>query len=166
MKKSISLSLIFLILFTFAACGNQTTTENPDVMSGQTESNVAETEQPQEETLSFDTTWTGEDYVIPIPAPPFKQFSISTNHYTDCLQYYISSTEKDEIKAFTEDDIQQYCILLKDSGFTKIKTELEFNADNCVFVAATEDESIQVTVDCYMDLGNIVIFVKQNITQE
>jgi len=166
MKKSISLLLILLMLFSLVACGGQTSAEDSKASNGQTETNIDETEQPKDEASTFDTTWAGDDYVMPIPAPPFQQFSISTNHYTDCLQYYISSTDKDEIKAFTEDDIQQYCALLKDSGFTKVKTELEFNPDNCIFVATAEDESIQVTVDCYMDLGNIVIFVKQNIEQE
>ena len=177
MKKGIAFLLILALMLSLAACGGQNSPETTAATSAQTDAATVATDattvpdetepttEPVAETPAFDIGWAGDEHLMPIPEPPITQFSVSTNHYSDCLQFYISGTDKDEVKALTEADIAAYCALLKDCGFTKVEKELEFNTDNCMFTAYTEDESAKVVVDCYLSIGGITIYAKQNISQ-
>lgn len=176
MKKIIALLLIAVMSVSLVACGAESQTPNNENVNGQTSTTENEpttsgtesqqTSEPEgSSTPSFDTKWAGAEYEMPIPEPPFTKFTVNKNDYKDHVQYYVYSTDKSEISALTETDIVTYCDLLKDYGFTDITVDLAYNADNCMFRAFTEDKNIEVCVDCYIEIGNIVIYVKQNIAE-
>lgn len=181
MKKILAFILVLIMGLSLVACGNNDTNKDNEDISGQTENQSTEqpgtdnttsgtesqpTSEPEESTNSaFDTGWAGDEYAMPIPEPPFTKFTVNKNDYKDHVQYYVYSTDKSEISALTEKDIVDYCESLKNYGFTDITVELEYNQDNCMFRAFTEDKNLEVCVDCYIELGNIVIYVKQNIAE-
>lgn len=118
MKKTIALVLCLLMVVSLAACGGQATADESSASAEQTETvepTTEETEQPEESSEpAFDTSWAGDEYVMPIPEPPFTQFEISGADH----EYQIISTNESEIAELTRQDIIDYCKILQDLGFT------------------------------------------------
>lgn len=185
MKKVIALLLTAVMGVFLVACGaeNQASDNNENVkvneqmtsdeenesaingIESQTTSSTEAQPTPEAEELSapaFDTGWAGDGYVMPIPEPPFEKFTVECYENKNYVQYYVYSTDKSEVSALTQEDVVAYCELLKNNGFTNITVEMDYNKDNCMFRAFTEDDTVEVCVDCYTELGNIVIYVKQN----
>lgn len=139
MKKVISLVLCLLMVVSMAACGSQSAAT--DASSVSTEQNEAmtpateETAQPEQTTEhsepveteatetapAFDTSWAGDQYVMPIPKPPFEAFEISGEEH----EYQLISTNEKEIAELTRQDIIDYCKILQDLGFTIDMQEAE-----------------------------------------
>ena len=71
---------------------------------------------------SFDTSWAGADYEMPIPAPPFAaevEFDANRN------RFFINSVDADEVKALPLDSIIDYCNTLKALGYNESLQEHE-----------------------------------------
>ena len=175
MRRILALLLILIMSVSMVACGNNDTNKDSESTGGQNATQSSEesasdstnesTDESTNDAPAFDASWAGDEYVMPIPEPPFTKFTVNKNEYKDYVQYYVYSSDKSEVSALTENDIVTYCDSLKNFGFTDITTELTYNEEQCMFRAFTEDKDLEVCVDCYIELGNIVIYVKQNITE-
>lgn len=180
MKKAIIILFSLLMVLSLVACGSQPTAEESNTNSEQTENTTyeaTETEQaeesaepvetevttePEEETPTFDTSWAGDGYIMPIPEPPFTQFDIKKNEYSSGSVRYMISAFGDEISVLTQDDIMAYKEKLIDAGFTCVDYESDFSEESYIYAAYTDDKLIHVTFECHIQMGAIVIVVDQN----
>lgn len=112
---------------------------------------------------SFDTSRTGVEYEIPIPELPFTQFSAKkSKNASGTVEYFIMSTDTNEINALTKNDMAAYCKSLQEAGFNQVERELEFSETCCAFFEAyTEDHTKYVFVGCDTQSGTIAIVVDQ-----
>lgn len=172
MKKTIALLLCLLMAVSLAACGGQKTTEESSTNTEQTETkpSAEENEQPEEtgepdadepvETKpAFDTSWAGDEYVMPIPEPPFTRYDLNVNEHSGGAVYFIN-TNSDEVGALTEGDILGYRDALKAAGFTQVDNDSEFNTESYFFEAHTEDGTASVIFECHIQSGAIGIIVE------
>lgn len=138
MKKIVYLLVtVLLILCVVTGCGgsNDIEKKEDDIKTEEnvqkeenTSSDEVETENTTEskkEESSFDTSWAGDKYVMPIPQPPFKEFEISGEG-----DYQILSTNESEIAELSRQDIIDYCNELKNLGFTIELQEQEITEGN------------------------------------
>ena len=145
MKRMLALLLASMMCISLVACGSQA--ESQPENSGNAESSAQSIQQepeevvdveksteadqsveaeapvaPVEDTAAFDPSWAGADYEMPIPQPPFTQFSVGGG---DGVQT-ITATDPEEIGALTQQDVIDYCNQLKDIGFTNVHKDEPF----------------------------------------
>lgn len=132
MKRVITLMLCLLMVVSIAACGSQSATTDESGVSAELNEattpatdgttqpeQIMESSEPVETAVTetepaFDTSWAGDQYVMPIPKPPFEAFEISGEEY----EYQLVSTNESEIAELTHQDIIDYCKGLQNLGFT------------------------------------------------
>lgn len=132
MKKLIALLLVAAIGAALVACGGKETDKNNDSAVVGEQISGAETEKKTETTpatqpentesmeaeavpeaeITFDTSWAGADYEMPIPEPPFA-YEIDESS----SGVKISSTNGGEDGDVTHNSILEYCDFLKEVGF-------------------------------------------------
>ena len=175
MKKAIAILLSILMVVSLAACGGQsetvgqieessTTNEQQETTTPETEETAESTEaptEPEETTPAFDTSWAGDEYVMPIPEPPFTQFEIEKNEDSDGSVNYMIHASGDEISALTQDDVMAYKEELIDAGYTCVDYESDFSAESYMYAAYTEDRSALVFLEFHIQMGAVVITVDQ-----
>ena len=135
MKQYLSLLISLALTLSLAACGSSaepsgSASSTPGQDASQSVTNPS-TSQPDTsaqapdvspEAVTFDTGWAGEDYEMPIPAPPFTaevEFNPDRNRFT------IRSTDADEVMALSLESIIQYCDTLKALGYDQNLREEE-----------------------------------------
>lgn len=178
MKKTIALVLCLLMVVSLAACGGQATADESSASAEQTETAEPTTEEttqqeeiskpvetePEETEPNFDTSWAGADYIMPIPEPPFTQFSVDKSESQETIQYIIFA-DGDEIAALTQDDVLAYTEALKDAGFSCVDYEGDFDMVAYTYAAYTEDQSAHVVYECHIQQGKIAIVLEQKLAQ-
>lgn len=129
MKKTIALMLCLLMVSSLAACGGQATADKSSAFTEQTEAaepTAEETTQPEESSEpaeakpAFDTSWAGDEYVMPFPEPPFA-YGVNV----DGAAVEIRSTNGGMDGDVTHQSILDYCEELKNAGFTLRLSENE-----------------------------------------
>ena len=174
MKKVIAILLSILMVVSLAACGGQsetvgqieessTTNEQVETTTPETEETAESTEpaETEETTPAFDTSWAGDEYVMPIPEPPFTQFEIEKNEDSDGSVNYMIRASGDEISALTQDDVMAYKEELIDAGYTCVDYESDFSAESYMYAAYTEDCSALVFLEFHIQMGAVVITIDQ-----
>jgi len=142
MKKFIALLVCLLITLGLAACGGQPAAPKEEAVAApavvETQQAVetmeateamettaaAETEAPTEateEVPAFDTGWAGDEYVMPIPAPPFGAYWIT---YSEDQKLYIISDDSDTAARAGYDALAAYCEELKATGYVNIEKDV------------------------------------------
>ena len=104
MKKTVIWVLCLLMVVFLVACGVQAIAEE----SGKSAESA------------FDTSWAGDEYVMPIPEPPFA-YTVSVNG----TAVEIRSTNGGKNGDVTHQSILEYCDALKNAGFTLKLSENE-----------------------------------------
>ncbi len=133
MKKLFAFLMAVTMLFALTACGGTAkvpeTTAPAVTTSGTTAAptteapNEAPTTVPTEPATAFDGGWAGAEYEMPIPKPPFTQFTVQA---PDGM-YMITATDPEEIGQLTMEDVADYCDLLKSIfDFTNIQKDGEY----------------------------------------
>lgn len=110
------------------------------------------------DTASFNTSWAGTDYPMPIPEPPFSyEVNIRDNGVM------ITSLNGGENGDVYHDDILDYCGKLKDAGFTEIEREGEIGVryGRICYEFAAENSKGQ-HVELVDDGGGVVIYLTLN----
>ena len=136
MKKTVALVLCLVMAAVLAACDSQTTAEESNNTQNTAKTETAapgteETEQPGESSEPdetkpvetepvFDASWAGDEYVMPIPEPPFA-YAVNV----DRAAVEIRSTNGGMDGDVTHQSILNYCEELKNVGFTLNLTENE-----------------------------------------
>lgn len=179
MKKTITVLFASFMVLSLAACGNQTTADESSTINEQTETiiqGVKETEQSADsteiietegrteqegETFAFDTSWAGDEYVMPIPEPPFTKFDIRKDVVSDGSVHYMISASGDEIRALTRDHVMAYKGKLVDAGYTSVDYESDFSEESYMYAAYTENRSALVFLEFHIQMGAVVIRVEQ-----
>lgn len=90
-------------------------TITPDVEEPAESTEAAETEpptEPESTAPAFDTGWAGDEYVMPIPEPPFA-YEVNRNENT----ITIKATNGGQDGDVTHESILDYCEELKNAGF-------------------------------------------------
>lgn len=178
MKQVISLMMCLLMMVSMVACGRQTgTTDENNVTTEQNETMTPATEesaQPEQTTEhsepaeteiietepAFDKSWAGDQYVMPIPKPPFEEFEISGDEH----EYQLISTNENEITELTRQDIIDYCKVLQDLGFTIDMQEAEISegTDTGYEFEATNADGVYCYI-AFMEARQMVyILIKQD----
>lgn len=134
MKRLFAFLLAVTMMLSLAACGSETapeTTVPADTIPQTTAAPTTEapteapTTAPTEPPAVFDPGWAGEEYEMPIPQPPFTQFTVQASEG----MYIISSTDPEEIGQLTQEDVKAYCDQLKEViAFTNIQKDGPFES--------------------------------------
>lgn len=130
MKKYLILFLSLATALLLTACSGSTDSSLPEQESSQSMSDASssqadvstQTPDKTQNQISFDTSWAGADYEMPIPAPPFAaevEFDANRN------RFFINSVDADEVKALPLDSIIDYCSTLKALGYNESLRENE-----------------------------------------
>lgn len=152
MKKAIALLLALLMVFSLAACGSQTTTEesNNTQNTDQTETAASETEEteppeestesvetgaptePEEEIPAFDTRWASNEFEAMIPELPFTGWTVgkeTDSIYELELGGLRTANGADTATGFEEDKdaLITYINSLSAYGFTVEETGENYN---------------------------------------
>lgn len=159
MRKATALLLSLLMALSLAACGSQTTAEESTTVNEQTESTapvIEETEQTEEtteaaseteaETLAFDTSWAGDEYVMPIPAPPVTNFEISEMSARGdgtAIQIFTQ-----DVQDLTNDAVEEYRTALESLGFVNGIYERGFDSEHGYEFSAQNENGDTVYINC------------------
>ena len=159
MKKTIVLVLCLVMVVSLAACGGQATADESSASAEQTETaepKTEETTQPEESSEpAFDTSWAGDEYVMPIPEPPFA-YEINM----DGTAVDIRSTNGGMDGDVTHRSILDYCQELKNAGFTLNLAENEIGeryGRTCYEFSASDAAGNNVNL--IDDGGGVIIYV-------
>lgn len=144
MKKPIALLLALLMVLSLVACGNQTNTEESSTINEQTESKTSDSEEtgsteestepdeteastePEDETPTFDTSWAGDKYVMPIPAPPVSDFKI--DEFVGSSGGNAVQVAAQDVQNLTNDEVMAYRQTLESLGFVNDIYERDFDS--------------------------------------
>lgn len=161
MKKTIALVLCLFLTVSLAACGSQSAAADESSASAEQTGKSSESVEIEPKP-AFDTSWTGVEYEMPIPEPPFTQFSVEKNETASgTVEYFIMSKDAGEVNALTENNMEAYCESLQKAGFRQVKRKLEYSETSGVFEAYTDDNTGYVFVEHDTQSGTIVIVADQ-----
>ena len=155
MKKAIALLLVLLMVLSLVACGNQTNTEKSNTTNEQTKSTTSDSEETgtikenteQEETPAFDTTWAGNTYVMPIPAPPVSDLKI--DEFVGRSGGNAIQVSSQNLQNLTNDEIVAYRQTLEGLGFVNNIYEKDFDSDHGYEFSAYNENEDYVYINYY-----------------
>ena len=175
MKRVITLLLALLMVMSLVACGNQTNTEESSTTNEQTESTTLDSEEtgtteeiteleetkpstePEtesstesvEETPTFDTSWAGDKYVMPIPAPPVSDLQI--DEFVGRSGGNAIQVAAQDVQNLTNDEIAAYRQTLETLGFSNNIYEKDFDSEHGYEFSAFNENEDYVYLNYYSD---------------